>query len=350
MFAKEKAKRLRREGGWLCKHCGVVFETNWQLKNHIKENHYRVDEEGNRIRWNKGLTAENCEGIARAQKTLKENIKSGKTVIKGHKLSEETKKKISEARKKYLLEHPEKAPYKLCHRHIKGESYPERYFRKILSKYKVDFKQEVQCGLYSLDFLVGNVDLEIDGHQHYSDERIIESDKRRTNFLEENGFVVKRIRWSWYSKLSTEERKNFIYELIQFLNNTKECPFPLLNNKVKRTVKRREKRKTKRTTKIKQPKQQKKQRGRERKQKKCPICGELFFGKRKYCSDECLRKDIEKNIPSKEELLKKIEEIGFNKVQLGKFYGVSDNSVNKWLVKYGIPKSHKEFKIWLELR
>lgn len=289
-----------KEGGWECPYCGEVFRVRAELNEHKRENHPYVDENGKRKSWNKGQTAKTNESIARSVKTLKQNIKEGKIVRRGRKLSEEAKKNISEGRKKYLLEHPEKAPYRLCHRHIKGESYPERYFRKILSKYKVDFKQEVQCGLYSLDFLVGNVDIEIDGHQHYSDERIIESDKRRTKFLEENGFVVKRIRWSWYSKLSTEERKNFIFELIQFLNNTKKCPFPLLNNKVK-------------------------------------------VLKKKF-------KQVRRNIPPKEDLIKKIEEIGFNKVQLGNFYGVSDNAVNRWLVKYGIPKSRKDFKIWIEQR
>ena len=39
--------------------------------------------------------------------------------------SEETKKKISEIRKKYLSENPDKVPYKL--NHSSTESYPEKY-------------------------------------------------------------------------------------------------------------------------------------------------------------------------------------------------------------------------------
>ena len=59
-------------------------------------------------------------------KTMKLSFK-----LKPRKLSEETKKKISESRIKYLKENPDKIPYKLNH-YSKGESYPEKYFEEIV--------------------------------------------------------------------------------------------------------------------------------------------------------------------------------------------------------------------------
>lgn len=68
----------------------------------------------------------------------------------GKKHSEETKRKISEARKKYLNEHPDKVPFKL--NHSSKESYPEKYFRTWLKKENLFEKQEFQIDRYTLDF------------------------------------------------------------------------------------------------------------------------------------------------------------------------------------------------------
>lgn len=221
-----------KEGGWKCPYCDEVFVVRKQLNQHKREKHAYVDEFGKRKSWNKGQTKENNPSIAKMCDTRKRRIKEGSLVIKGHPHSEETKKKLSEIRKKYIMEHPEKAPYRLCHRHLKGESYPERYFRHVLSNNAVKYIQEVQCGLYSMDFLIGDVDLEIDGEQHYSDVRVSESDKRRTKFIEDLGFKVKRIRWSEFSKLNHDKRVKFIRELIDFLKRTNESPLSVINNKV----------------------------------------------------------------------------------------------------------------------
>lgn len=139
---------------------------------------------------------ETCESIRIGREKWLKSFNEGNFVCY-YGTSDETKRKISEARRKYISEHPESMPYIKYH-HSKGESYAERYFRKILEKCNISFKQEVRVGTYSLDFLIGNIDLEIDGEQHYTDKRIIESDKRRTKLLEERGYVVKRVRWSHY--------------------------------------------------------------------------------------------------------------------------------------------------------
>src|SRR3546814_4629172 len=49
--------------------------------------------------------------------------------------------------------------------------------------------------IYSLDFAIipSKIDLEIDGEQHYVDQRIVDSDKRRTEYLESLGWKTIRV-------------------------------------------------------------------------------------------------------------------------------------------------------------
>lgn len=182
---------------------------NWKANN-------KGYEDGTRTAWNKGLTKESDDRVLKHSEIMLEHWSENDCPMKGKKHSEETKKQISIKRKKFLEENPHMVPYKLNH-YSKGESYPEEYFRKLLEKNKVDFEQEVQVGLYSLDFLIGNTDLEIDGEQHYLDERIKESDIKRTLFLESKGFNIIRIRWSEYQKLSRNSKEKFINNLLKEL-------------------------------------------------------------------------------------------------------------------------------------
>lgn len=66
---------------------------------------------------------------------------------------------------------------------------------------------------------------------------------------------------------------------------------------------------------------------------KCKLCGEAYQpckSKRQYCSEHCYRikrRKVER--PSREQLEKDLSEMSCLKV--GKKYGVSDNSIRKWL-------------------
>lgn len=133
--------------------------------------------------------------------------------------SEETRNKISKSRKKFLTENPDMIPYKINHK-SKGESYPEKYFREWLEKENISFEQEYQFKLYSFDFLIdGRIDLEIDGNQHILDEKIKDHDKKRDKITTDNGYLVKRILWSEYKKLSEIEQVEFLQSLKQFLTS-----------------------------------------------------------------------------------------------------------------------------------
>ena len=110
------------------------------------------------------------------------------------KTSEETKLKISKARRKFLAENPSKAPYLLNH-HSKGPSYPERYFKDVFDNEEVEIIQEYRIKTYSLDFahLKSKIAIEIDGDQHWLDPRIAKHDIRRDSALKKLGWITFRV-------------------------------------------------------------------------------------------------------------------------------------------------------------
>lgn len=80
---------------------------------------------------------------------------------------------------------------------------------------------------------------------------------------------------------------------------------------------------------------------REKETRKCLYCGKEFItydgSNQKYCSVRCSTKYLSHK-PDKEVLSKDIETIGYNLTQIGNKYGVSANSVKKWLKDYGLYK------------
>ena len=100
-------------------------------------------------------------------------------------------------------------------------SYAERFWKKVLENNKIVFKREVTVKqadkrhCYFLDFVIGNVDLEIDGKQHNDIDRII-SDAKRDKYLTSLGFKVYRIAWN---EINSEKGKLLMKEKIKnFLN------------------------------------------------------------------------------------------------------------------------------------
>lgn len=130
--------------------------------------------------------------------------------------TEETKKRISESKRKYLQENPDQVPYRLNHS-SKGRSYPEEYWKIILDTNDVKYEEEFPVGIYSLDFAIpeSKIDLEIDGEQHYVDPRIVESDARRTEYLTSLGWTIIRVRWSEFKRL--KDKKAFVKDIISKL-------------------------------------------------------------------------------------------------------------------------------------
>lgn len=169
------------------------------------------------IPWNKGLTKETSEIIAKSAKENSLKFKGENNSFYGKKHSIKTKRRISKSRKKYLEENPDRVPYRLNH-YSKGPSYPEIYWKKIFDENNVRYVEQHPISLYQLDFAIldKKIDIEIDGEQHYLDERIVESDKKRTRYLESLGWTVVRIRWSEYQRISNEQsKKEYIRNIIE---------------------------------------------------------------------------------------------------------------------------------------
>lgn len=110
------------------------------------------------------------------------------------------------------------------------ESYPEKFFKKVLKDNNIEFefnksikKRELgincECN-YFLDFYIkkGNIDLEIDGKQHKYRE---EHDLIRDNALIDNGYKVYRIRWK---NINTESGKEYIKNEIEKFLEYYNCP------------------------------------------------------------------------------------------------------------------------------
>jgi len=143
-------------------------------------------------------------------------MKMSKSNQKPH--TEETKKKMSASRIKFLNENPDMVPYKLNH-YSKGRSYAEEYWKVVLDSNDVIYEEQYRIGLYSLDFAITDkfIDFEIDGDQHYTDPRIVESDKRRNEYLINLGWRVIRIKWSEFKKLNN--KKDYVDFIINELKN-----------------------------------------------------------------------------------------------------------------------------------
>jgi very-short-patch-repair endonuclease len=131
----------------------------------------------------------------------------------GRKHSDNTKKKLSEIRKKFIDENPNKVPYLL--NHSSKISYPEKYFLDCFSDIVQDIEFQFQVFRYKLDFANPKEKLyfEIDGDQHYYDKKIIDHDIIRNNNLKEIGWHGIRLRWSHFKKMSEEEKRNKILEI-----------------------------------------------------------------------------------------------------------------------------------------
>lgn len=67
----------------------------------------------------------------------------------------------------------------------------------------------------------------------------------------------------------------------------------------------------------------------------CQECG-IKTTNISFCSNQCRYNFNSKNIPSKEKLIDRIKIIGKNFSALGRDFGVSDNAVRKWFLKYDL--------------
>ena len=166
-------RRPKKE--WRCKSCNEIFRTRRLLKQHRKDCHY-IDNASQRQLNTKNIyccrfcgkervTTES--GLTYHENYCKEN--PNRKILKGHSHTEETKKLLSNARKKFLQEHPDEHPWK---KSSKFKSKPCEDLKQWLRENNIDFEEEV-CVVpernYSVDiaFPKAMLIVEVNGNQHY---------------------------------------------------------------------------------------------------------------------------------------------------------------------------------------
>lgn len=216
--------------GLNCQFCNKLCKNRNSLCNHERQCslnpnrqvsgfvQYNLEiKSGARQVWNKNLTKELDERVASQGESLSNYYKTHDSVWKGKHLPEEMRKNIGRGVKKFLIEHPEMVPYK--RNHSSNESYPEDYFTKLFINNGIHLVKQYPVHSYHLDFCEPNklIDIEIDGDQHYLDSKIIKHDIIRTKYLEDNGWIVYRIRWSEFKMLPIEEKQKIVQQIKKLL-------------------------------------------------------------------------------------------------------------------------------------
>lgn len=132
------------------------------------------------------------------QNLLKTRDKStAMKLVKPHLHSKETKIKLSVIQRNYLLNNPDKHPWR---KNSKFVSKPCEHLKSILKQRGVDFIEEFQSGNgrnYSIDILIRNIAIEVNGNQHYSkDGNLKPYYIERENFLKSIGYDVINVHYS----------------------------------------------------------------------------------------------------------------------------------------------------------
>lgn len=136
--------------------------------------------------------------------------------IKGIKYSEEAKLNMSNARKKWLKDNPDKHPWKSK---TKFKSEPCEHLKKLLLNENISFAQEYQPStkrFFSIDiaFPSKQLGIEVNGRQHYNSQlELLPYYKERQEFLESIGWKILNI---YYSSVFD---KNIINTVKLFLEN-----------------------------------------------------------------------------------------------------------------------------------
>jgi len=238
-------------------------------------------------------------------RTASESLKISKNKRPKHKLSKETKLKISVARKKWLAENPDKHPWQ--NKSFVHSSIPCEKFKLFLKEKNIDFIEEylpvVHIGRFfriDIAFPDKKVAIEVNGNQHYESNGDLKPYyKERQSILEEHGWTVYQVHHT--ACFNPEKLSEFMDKVN---NSEKKIEFDYFNYVP-----------------------------REKKKYFC-ACGNSISKKSKVCP-KCYGPSNRKIVrPTKDKLEKLILEKPLT--ELGKQFGVSDRAVKKWCKNYGI--------------
>lgn len=188
-----KEEWLQSNGKYRCPICGKEC-SKYGIKNHLKVAHFQYpNSTAGKPAWNKGLTKDTDERVALITDKVSDTLK-GKP---GHKISEETRAKISDSMKKA---HAEGRAWNIGMSRWNNEpSYPEKFFMRVIDNEFTDknYIREYRFLIYSLDFAWPHLKkcIEIDGEQHQRFIDYIERDKRKDTALVAAGWKILHICW-----------------------------------------------------------------------------------------------------------------------------------------------------------
>jgi hypothetical protein len=238
---------------------------------------------------------------AREQKLfiVNENI----NIRKKH--TDETKRNLSEKRKQWLKDNPDKHPWR---NKDKFKSKPCEKVKEFLTQLNISYIEEYQPEIdsrsFSIDIALPDkmIALEINGNQHYERDGTLKAYyQERHDLLEANGWDVYEIHYS--ACFNLDKWGDFIDKLS---NANVKVEFDYFNY-IPRT----------------------------KKVKCCIDCG-IDISKTACRCNQCaaIKQHSHRIKPSKEELENLLWELPFTKI--GKKYEVSDNAIRKWCRSYGI--------------
>ena len=222
--------------------------------------------------------------------------------------TEESKRKISEIRLKYMKEHPEDTVW----RKRNEPSYPEKCFIKFLEdngyaqKYYIEREYSIFPYYIDFAFVDQKIAVEIDGSQHILDEKRKERDKKKDALLNS-------LKWS----------------VIRFTENTAKKDWHTMKYVLDETLKRH----PLITTRVGIFKHEAKAHKKVQRDKNGPS--------EKQIASAIKQRKI-KIRPTKEEITRRLCSSSFE--ALSREYGVSSNAIRKWCRAYGMPYHIKEIR------
>lgn len=205
-FKNEIINDRRWDGqSWVCQYCNESYNTRRQLQQHYHTCHIKL-----RLPVNRAGRVYLPEYHEKSVISRKAHIAAG--LISSKPCSMETRRKLSIARKKHIANGTGSSTWVNPHIH---RSYAEQYFYDLLIEKignTVEWKNNYRVCGYLLDFanLTTKVYFEVDGETHYTEEGLAYDTKRAIELSAGGWFLIGRIRWKLYKKLSADERKQIV--------------------------------------------------------------------------------------------------------------------------------------------
>lgn len=224
---------------------------------------------------------------------------------KGLKMTDESRKKISDAKKKLYRDYPEKHNWKSDKKFM---SKPCEEFKRVLDDENIKYVPEftpLKDRFFSIDiaFPESKIGIEINGNQHYNKDGTLKKYySERHQLIESSGWRIYEVHFSiCYNKdvvlelignIFRQKSDLYSFDYDEYLRSKISC---------------------------------------DEEKYYCTVCGGVKMDKYSKQCTKCQqfskRKVVER--PTYEQLLLDVEELGYT--GSGKKYGVSDNAIRKWL-------------------